>query len=253
MNVPANIKARVEAKLRESIALAEKHYGQTFKFPRVEYSVRGTCGGKAYTTEWRVNFNATLLVENEDKFIATTVPHEMAHLIDYQLNPNNFHAAWGKKRSIHGPTWKRIMMVLGAPPNRCHTYDTKNSRVKQKTRYEWVCQHCGAKMVLGPKRHKKQKQRDCYRPRNAGCNWSHTYKYVGIEGQVLATAANNPTPPKSTNKKTTKQSKANAIYQRMAGSARKDVIVEIIAQLGVGAAHASTLYANAKKRAASGT
>lgn len=156
MHVSNELKARVNEKLEETIARAERHFGQTFRFPRVLYTQRGTTAGTARINEWAVNFNAILLNENVDDFIARTVPHEMAHLIDYQLYPENHRVGWGQKRSVHGPTWKHIMRVVGADPSRCHSYDTSKARVKRKSSYVYVCNGCGNELTMGPKRHKKE-------------------------------------------------------------------------------------------------
>ena len=141
MNVPATVKARVEAKLRSCIKLAEAHYRMTFAFPKIEYTVRGTTAGWARGSK-HVNFNSVLLMENTDAFIERTVPHELAHCIDYVVNPHNHNRMFGK-RTVHGADWKRVMAVIGAAnATRCHSYDTANARVKQKTQHEWICNDC---------------------------------------------------------------------------------------------------------------
>lgn len=210
MNVPANIKARVKAKLEESIATAEAHFGTTFQMPSIRYDKRGTTAGVATCNRNEVNFNATLLMENVEDFLGRTVPHEMAHLIDYKLHPENFQSTvrvtrGGRykrtKRDIHGATWKNIMRVLGAPTSRCHSYDTTNSKVKKapRAKHDYTCNQCGKHMHLGPQRHRKQQAglssftlKVCRGHRTAG------YTYQGlVRSQVEPVAAQAPNPPKA--------------------------------------------------------
>lgn len=193
-NVPANIKARIERKLLDCIKVAETHYRQTFKYPTVSYNLRGRTAGVAKCNRWEVDFNSVLLMENVDDFIERTVPHEMAHLVDYKLHPENFKSTVTRtrsgrirrtKRDIHGMTWKCIMMLFGASTDRCHTYDTTNAQVKKKTsaKHVWKCS-CGVEMKLGPVRHNRMMSGNA-RYWMRGCA-SHTYTYIGIVGRVAS-------------------------------------------------------------------
>jgi SprT protein len=153
MHVSAELKARVEKELARHVSNARFLWGRDFKMPEVRYDVRGTVAGYANLASNTIRLNPVLLNENVDAFIARTVPHEFAHLVDYVLNPGNF-SMYRSKRSVHGPSWKRIMRDLGCDPSRCHTYDTTNARKNTKA-FIWVCSHCGEKIRLGPKRHEK--------------------------------------------------------------------------------------------------
>lgn len=192
MHVPQNIKDRVDAQIEKSYGLAEAHYGRTFPRPAVDYNVRGHTAGYA-RGDRHVSFNSILLMENIDAFIADIVIHECAHCVDYQVNPHNHNRAHGRKRNVHGADWKRVMRIMGGNPTRCHKFDTTNAAVRKKVRHEWICNDCGATMKLGPRRHAKQMKAESYRPSGKGCAWTHTYRYVGIEGaQVPPKAASAP-------------------------------------------------------------
>lgn len=158
MFVPAAVKARVEAKIAECLATANKHYKPSlpFKTPTIKYEVRGTVGGYAIPLDWKVDFNSVFLMENLDHFIDNTVPHEVAHLIDYAVHGVQ-RIGYGYKRSSHGGTWKSIMYLFGCDPSRCHQYDTRNAQVKKKTKYHYICQGCKKDIFMGPVRHKKHK------------------------------------------------------------------------------------------------
>lgn len=207
MQVTATVKARVKAKLEESIALAEAHYGTTFKMPTILYTKRGRVAGVANYIQYEVNFNPVLLMENVESFIARTVPHEMAHLIDHKLHPENFQTdirvdQYGRikrtKRDIHGRTFKAIMGVLGADNSRCHSYDTTRSAVRQagKSKHLYTCNTCGSVMKLGPIRHKKM-QAGSSRYWMRSCKHHIGYTYQGLEGSLapLAIASQIPTTP----------------------------------------------------------
>ena len=115
------LKAKVEAVVEASYRKCEQHYHQLFKRPEIRYNIRNTNGGEAWFNRTLIRLNLTFLVENEEKFLATTVPHEVAHLVAravYTDKPHN-----GKKVRPHGTEWKEVMGVLGVEPKTKHTYD----------------------------------------------------------------------------------------------------------------------------------
>jgi SprT protein len=199
--VTKTMQDRVMRRLRQDIKTVERHYGIKVEMPSVSYDLRGTTAGTAQVYSCRINLNAVLLMENGDAFINRTVPHELAHIVDYILHPENFSATrgltysaatnrWvrGGKRSIHGPTWKAIMHVLGADPSRCHSYDTGNTRVKRTSSHTWTCNGCGAKMRLGPKRHAKMiAGRTRYWRRGCAHHGGFTYDGDGVTTHVRPT------------------------------------------------------------------
>ena len=258
MQVTAAVKTQVEAKLRKCHQMAELYYGRKFDFPTVAYTVSGSNGGWARGTK-EINFNPILLMENIDDFIARTVPHELAHCLDYAVNPHNHNRAYGK-RSVHGYDWKQVMMVIGvADPSRCHSYNVANARKGNRIRHEWHCDNCKAVMKLGPKRQTKMLaagSKGCYRPSGKGCGWHHTYTYIGVEGSapVSVKKATAPTPPKkaaSHNRpktKLTKKVRAEVIYQNAGTKCRQEIIDMFINVLDMTQAGGATYYANCKKK-----
>lgn len=168
--VSAVLEKRVLEKVESSIQTIEDHYKIKMRRPKVLFNVRGTVGGYANYNTWTVRFNPVLLTENVEDYLETTVPHEVAHLACDQIYPGAHNRGSDPfagitftrsgrmrraKREVHGPRWQSIMRVLGADPSRCHTYDTTNARVRNKTTYEYVCSSCGKEYNLGPKRHAK--------------------------------------------------------------------------------------------------
>lgn len=121
-------------KIREGIALAEKHFGRSFPIPKIEFNLRGRAAGRAHYSENLIRLNTHLFRENENEFIARTVPHELAHLIAYQV--------FGREGTGHGHNWRFVCRVLGMTDvTRCHHY--KNvipARIRKKMpRFAFLC------------------------------------------------------------------------------------------------------------------
>ena len=153
-------RASVITKIKEGIAIAEKHYGITIRMPTIHFAKRGTVAGTANYGKWMLNFNEVLLNENFDTFIETTVPHELAHLVDHQVNGSlhNMLDCRGRrmKRQPHGINWQNVMRVLGAEPNRCHNYDVSNARARKpqtRTLHNYQCTGCKSILTMGATRH----------------------------------------------------------------------------------------------------
>ena len=118
----ADRRKKIAAKVREVFDIAEKHYGQKFEDPEIRYDIKNTDGGTATFQQWLIRLNLILMVENEEKFLATTVPHEAAHLIARRM----YHAklaAEGKKMRPHGKEWKEVMELFKVAAKVTHSYD----------------------------------------------------------------------------------------------------------------------------------
>ncbi len=155
--ITTEIRNRVTAKIQHGIDLAKRRYNVDIRMPTVVYTKRGTTAGTANYRTWTINLNPVLLVENTDKFIERTVPHELAHLICDLVYPHAHRPTRGVKRDVHGQYWKDIMRTLGVPSNeitRCHSYDVTNAK-KKTSSYQYKCEGCGHVFTLGPKRHAK--------------------------------------------------------------------------------------------------
>lgn len=120
--ITADVKLRAKQSLLRWVEYANSVFDAEFPVPTISFELRGTTAGKAWLEDWHVQLNAVLLSENLDEFEKRTIPHELAHLIDYRFN----------RHSDHGPKWVAIMVKLGRDPKRCHSYDTTNSSVVKK-------------------------------------------------------------------------------------------------------------------------
>jgi SprT protein len=114
-------------------------------YPKVSFDLRGTCAGKAYTTQWMVKYNIPLALKHVDEFSADTVPHEVAHLV-----ANKYF----NQRCGHGPKWRYIMeKVFKVPASRCHSMDVSGCRARIAKRFLYRCD-CSEPIKVGPKHHK---------------------------------------------------------------------------------------------------
>ena len=115
-----HLNMRVIRKLEKCLQLASYKFNQAFVMPTLEYNVRGTKAGVAYLQQNAIKLNRTLLLENPTEFINQVVPHELAHLIVYQVFGNV---------KPHGKEWKKVMTELfHLPAETCHKFDIKNVR-----------------------------------------------------------------------------------------------------------------------------
>ena len=260
--VSKELQGRVNAKLNQCIAIAEKHFGQTFRFPIVKYQKRGTTAGTADCLKWVLDFNAVIFNENVEDFLARTVPHEMAHLIDYQVYQKQARMAsfgavrWTRsgprraKREVHGPTWKSIMRLLGAPESRCHSYDVTNARVKRSgNRVTYVCGGCGKSYDVGPKHHNAILRGGKVWCRLCKTDLTPAMRVVAQPQpqRIAAQTSVAPTPPPAP-RAGSKLDQAMTILATHGGYNREQLIDLIRRDTGMSRAGAQTYYYSAKKR-----
>lgn len=100
------------------IDVCNSTFGLRLPHYKVLFSLKGTTAGKALIGRGVIQYNPTLLRENPDDFLKRTCGHEVVH-----------HAAYSKHGydiDAHGSQWKAMMVRLGLPASRCHSYDTSN-------------------------------------------------------------------------------------------------------------------------------
>lgn len=124
----------IRDKVEECIVKAERFYGREFRRPRIEFNLKGRVAGHCCLVGGepsKLRFNVPLAVRNRDSFLNDTVPHEVAHWIQYSLY---------KGVKPHGREWKRIMVsVFKLAPKRCHRYDTSETQVRKNRTFKYVC------------------------------------------------------------------------------------------------------------------
>lgn len=102
--------------------------------PEIGFFSKTRYAGKAWFMEHKVEFNEILAIENPDTF-ATTIAHELAHLITHQLYPN--------AKQAHGPEFRHVMETLGYDGRTYHSYDVSSVSTKRvKSRFVYECLTC---------------------------------------------------------------------------------------------------------------
>lgn len=128
IRLPIQLQQSVMSCLRENLQLANQRLNSQYLEPTIVYRKKGTIAGTAHLTEWMIQLNSLLLLENGQPFIEEVVPHELAHLLVFQH--------FGKVKP-HGKEWQWMMKeILGKAPQRTHHFSVKNS---QKITYNYKC------------------------------------------------------------------------------------------------------------------
>lgn len=121
-------------KIRETLDKARQVFGREFPMPKVTFDLRGATAGLFYPGKNLIRLNFALMYQNKDAFLNRTPPHEAAHLITRSI--------YGRVKP-HGPEWRSVMVRLGLPPIRCHSFDV--STVKRKRNGQTFSYFCGCK------------------------------------------------------------------------------------------------------------
>jgi len=163
------IKTAIESSVAYFIGIASEKHNRHFDIPKITYKTKGTCGGKAWGHEWRIDFNMGLIVDNMNEYLNQVVPHEIAHLIVHAIHGTEYKRTRGGMRRVsHGTRFYKVMREFGVDETRCHSMDT--SKVKRATRktkkFQYKCA-CGTLLEMGAIRHKKQQQMARYTHRCA--------------------------------------------------------------------------------------
>jgi SprT protein len=124
------------------LELAEELYGKKIKRPEYRFDLEGAVAGYACYGPWAMRFNMHIAHTHYDKYLARTVPHEVAHMVEKYV--------FGT--SGHGKRWKSIMVRFGCEPSRCHSYDQLKTR-GGKDRPRVIC-GCGERDI-GPIKYKR--------------------------------------------------------------------------------------------------
>jgi Uncharacterized protein conserved in bacteria len=89
--------------------------------PDIQFNNRlRTTAARAHTDIRLVEVASKLYVGNEQEYANVLIPHELAHQIDVDL----FGDPGDTDSLHHGPTWQRIMVAYGLPPDRYHNLQT---------------------------------------------------------------------------------------------------------------------------------
>lgn len=143
----ARVRARVATLLQDCAQLLRSHRAHSPQ-PELRFDLRGRAAGQCV---WRkgqppvLRFNLDIARHHRRDFLATTVAHEVAHLVT---------AACFPRARPHGREWQAVMRHLGvADPQRCHNYALDEHRLRRQRRWSYQCD-C-SEHLLSTTRHRR--------------------------------------------------------------------------------------------------
>ena len=266
--VTAETKARVNAKVADCIAKVNARYGINMRPVNIEYDINSSrTGGQAIYGKRTLRLNPFFLTLYTEKYLATTVPHELAHMAVRDVH--------GRGTKAHGYEWQIMMGVVGAPAKRCHTYEVPVGITlgKPKTKHHYKCQGCDEDVFVGPKIHAKITNGSKYFHPSCGkvrgqLVYAETVGKVSYkEAKRIVKQPKVPTPmiqsrvplptPVPVQKSRAcdhagmnKFDRCLAIYMSHPGKSRKAIISKFVDEVEMTVAGASTYYSKCAKEAA---
>ncbi len=122
--------AYIQQQIEYFTSLACNAFKRNFSIPKWSLKQRGKIAGKALLQLNEIRLNPTLLLQNEQAFYEQVIPHEIAHLIVYQV--------FGRVRP-HGKEWQQVMLqVFNCPATTTHQFDV-SSVIGQTFTYRCHC------------------------------------------------------------------------------------------------------------------
>lgn len=143
----------ISDKINETVIFAKKKWPvlANWETPTFSVNLKGTSAGRAHFGANHIKINPILFRENSESMLKVTCVHEIAHLVAFHVY----------KDRGHGKFWKHVMVQLGLKPDRCHSYDVANARVRSKK--NTVTFRCGCRnhefTSIRAKRHEDRMQR----------------------------------------------------------------------------------------------
>ncbi|MCW8092060.1 SprT family zinc-dependent metalloprotease [Alteromonas sp. ASW11-130] len=155
----------VHQRTQELMHQASVYFQQAFPPPSISFRRSGKNAGTAFLQQNRINFNPVLLVENWQEYIDHVIPHEVAHLVVFQVYGRKRFIQTGlwRKQSVtvkpHGEEWRNVMeAVFGAKATTTHNFNLSSLGMKTFA-YTCGCQ----KLEVTIRRHNRIEKGATYR------------------------------------------------------------------------------------------
>lgn len=143
--VSKELRSRIEFVVLDCLDKAQKRFGieKVKAIPQIRYETKGRAAGLACWNHGKpyININPILLNENVEQMVTQTVPHEVAHIVVFEMYGDSaLRTGWGKRRTVapHGYEWQQVMRVFGLNPDRCHNMDVSSIKKLKKSYVEYV-------------------------------------------------------------------------------------------------------------------
>ena len=131
-----SIRQQVAARYQDCYEIARTKGYDLPEIP-IRYDLKGVTAGSFNWSGASMYFrvNMVLARENIEHYLARTVPHEFCHYLVRKLS-SGFN-----RPTPHGQQWKtKMIQVFGLEPERCHSYNVQNARVRRVSRpYIYKC------------------------------------------------------------------------------------------------------------------
>ncbi len=89
---------------------------QLSDLPRIQFNNRlRTTAARIFTEERVIEVASKLYKGNEEEYARVLIPHELAHMVDMDLNGETDIVS-----EYHRESWQKIMVAFGLPPNEFH-------------------------------------------------------------------------------------------------------------------------------------
>ena len=232
------------------IAEVEKRTG--WKLPNIEIrydlNSRRLAGQAVYNyadpSRLIMRLNPIMWNFNKQQYIYDTVVHEWCHLVDVYLNG---------KSSGHGSKWQSIMRTAGVTPTRCHEMEIpKEVRAgRSAPTTTCTCEKCLTTFELSPRRIAAMRQGRTYSHHKCGGKLVIGTLTATVAPVVATPVVSTPTVQKPTIAQPgvgSKVERCKAIFLRMSGASRKDIIDAFVLEVGMTKSGASTYYQNIKSQ-----
>lgn len=113
-------------------ALVEKAYNISFQIKEIKFNLSGKTAGQAICEfgNYFLRFNSSIYNNpiNSNNFLETTIPHEIAHLVVFELTKRKIFV----NPAPHGKEWKQVMEILKAPIKITHNFNLELSNTTEK-------------------------------------------------------------------------------------------------------------------------
>jgi predicted SprT family Zn-dependent metalloprotease len=113
------------AEQKDKITKAVAHFCAiaNVRVPEVTFSDSlGRSAGAYYPTKDLIHYNVNIAYHHFDVFLIDTVPHEVAHHVDFVRHGNKVRRHPSGRRDMHGRFFKAIVAEIGAVTSTKHSY-----------------------------------------------------------------------------------------------------------------------------------